>query len=50
MFLNISEDGGKITGFWGELTTWTHHLKLPERNSLAPTQLLWFLEFAIETY
>ena len=29
MFLTILEDGGKITRFWGELTTQTHHVKLP---------------------
>ena len=29
MFLTILEDGGKTTRFWSELTTRTHHVKLP---------------------
>ena len=29
MFLTILEDGGKITRLWSELTTRTHHIKLP---------------------
>ena len=35
MFLTILEDGGKITRFWGELSTRTHHVKLPWENQFS---------------
>ena len=39
MFLNILEDGSKITRFWSELTMRTHHVKLPweKQSSLNST-------------
>ena len=36
MFLTILEDGGKITRFWGELTTRTHHVKLSWEKQSSP--------------
>ena len=37
MFLTISEDGGKISRFWGEITMRTHHVKLPWEKQSSTT-------------
>ena len=50
MFLTISEDGGKITSFGVSLQRGHTIYYSPEGNSLASTQYLRFLEFALETY
>ena len=39
MCLAIFEDGGKITWFWGEVTTWTHHIKLPWEKQSSPISI-----------